>query len=665
MIPAGRPEKSHGGWAAAAATALFVVLAVIYWPLRTAGFIWNDSDYVTAPALRSLAGLRQIWFKLGATEQYYPLLHSFFWLQQRAFGDAAPWYHAIGVLLHGIDACLVALVLRELLGRATLAARIVPWLTAALFAVHPVMVESVAWISEQKNTLSLVFYLGSLGCYLRFDRTRSRGAYALASGLFVCALLSKTVTATAPGAAGLLVWWRRGQLDWRRDLVPLLPWCAAGAAAGLFSGYVERVYLGAGGADFNLTPAERLLVAGRASGFYAGHLLWPAHLKFIYERWNLDVHSAQQWAFPLGVVALSALLWSCRGWSRTPCACWLFFLGSLFPILGFLNVYAFVFSFVADHFQYLASLGIFTGAAALIAALFQRASPPQRVALGVVTAVGLIALARRAREETAPYHDVTGFYRTILARNPASWLAWNNLGLLAYDAHDLPTALADYDRALALHPHFAEGLNDRGIVLADLGRWGESEATLRQSLVEKYPFPPAEFNLVRTLVAENQLAEAHTVFAHALPFFPDAAQMRFFYGNILQGCGHQPEALRQYELALALRPGDAAVYNSEGASLLLLNENDRALVCFQTAVRLAPRYADAHYNAGLAYVRKGLIHEAVVAFEAANQIDPTRPDVYRQLADILQRSGHAAQAAQFLQRAQIEEAKRASPAHSP
>jgi tetratricopeptide (TPR) repeat protein len=287
------------------------------------------------------------------------------------------------------------------------------------------------------------------------------------------------------------------------------------------------------------------------------------------------------------------------------------------------------------------------------------------VALGVFTAVGLVALARRASEETAPYHDVTGFYRTILARNPASWLAWNNLGLLAYQAHDLPTALADYDRALALHPHFPEALNDRGIVLGDLGRWSESEASLKQSLVEKYPFPPAEFNLVRTLVAENHLAEADTVFAHALPFFGNAAQTRFFYGNILQGCGHQPEALRQYELALALRPGDAAVYSSEGASLLLLNENDRALVCFQTAVRLAPRYADAHYNAGLAYVRKGLIHDAVVAFEAANQIDPTRPDVYRQLAEILQRSGHAAQAAQFLQRAQIEEAKRASPAHSP
>jgi tetratricopeptide (TPR) repeat protein len=665
MIPAKPEERSHGVWAAVMAAAIFLALAAIYWPLHTAGFIWNDSDYVTAPALRSFAGLRQIWFKLGATEQYYPLLHSFFWLQHRAYGDAAPGYHAMGVLLHGIDACLVALMLRELLGRATPATRIVPWLAAALFAVHPVMVESVAWISEQKNTLSLVFYLGGLACYLRFDRTRSRGTYALASGLFVCALLSKTVTATAPGAAGLLVWWRHGKLNWRRDLVPLLPWCAAGAAAGLFSGYVERVYLGAGGADFNLTPAERLLVAGRASWFYAGHLLWPAQLKFIYERWTLDVHSAKQWAFPLGVIALTALLWPRRGRSRTPCACWLFFLGSLFPILGFLNVYAFVFSFVADHFQYLASLGIFTGAAALIAALAQRAALPFRVVLGVITAVGLGALARRSREETAPYHDVTGFYRTILARNPASWLAWNNLGLLAYDAHDLPTALADYDRALALHPHFAEALNDRGIVLGDLGRWSESEASLKESLVEKYPFPPAEFNLVRTLVAENHLAEADTVFAHALPFFADAAQTRFFYGNILQGAGHQPEALRQYQLALTLRPGDAAVYASEGASLLLLNENDQALVCFQAAIRLAPHNADAHYNAGLAYVRKGLIHDAVVAFEAANQIDPTRPDVYRQLADLLQRSGHAAQAAQFLQRAQIEEAKRASPVHSP
>ena len=278
-----------------------IVLAAVtgsYWRSLGGRFLWNDSDYVTRADLRGLDGLGRIWTESGATEQYYPLLHSAFWVEYRLFGDEPLGYHVVTVLLHATACCLLALALIRLAGVAPVAADAVPnspsapsrgrgagarsgkiisaspraaadpraaaWLAALLFAVHPVHVESVAWITEQKNTLSLVLYLGAALAYLRFDRTRRRGGYALAAALFVLSLLCKTVTATLPGALGVVLWWRKGRLSWRGEVRPLLPLLVVGAGAGLFSSWVEQYYVGAHGADFAVCATERVLIAGRA-----------------------------------------------------------------------------------------------------------------------------------------------------------------------------------------------------------------------------------------------------------------------------------------------------------------------------------------------------------------------------------------------------------------
>ena len=162
------------------------------------------------------------------------------------------------------------------------------WLAGCVFALHPVCVEAVAWISEQKSTLSAVFYLGAALAYLHFDRTRGASRYCLALGLFVLALLSKTVTATLPAALLVVIWWRRGRLDWRRDVRPLAPWFALSAAAACFTAWVERRFIGAEGGDFALTMAQRFLLAGRAIWFYLGKLVWPANLAFTYPHWKID-----------------------------------------------------------------------------------------------------------------------------------------------------------------------------------------------------------------------------------------------------------------------------------------------------------------------------------------------------------------------------------------
>src|ERR1700728_4695142 len=244
---------------------IFCASMAAYWPALQGAMLWDDSEHVTPPELQSLRGLWRIWSERGVTQQYYPLLHSAFWIEHQLWGDSVLGYHLTNILLHALSACLVVMIVRILrLPGARLA--------GVIFALHPVCVEAVAWISEQKSTLSAVFYLSSELSYLRFDRDRSKPLYSLALGLFILALLSKTVTATLPAAVLVVLWWRKGRLDWKRDVAPLVSWILAGAAAGLFTAWVERTDIGAHGADFNLSAGQRCLIAGRALWFYLSKL---------------------------------------------------------------------------------------------------------------------------------------------------------------------------------------------------------------------------------------------------------------------------------------------------------------------------------------------------------------------------------------------------------
>lgn len=241
------------GWAA-----IFLAVLIAYAPALHGAHLWDDAAHITRPDLQSVHGLWRIWFDLGATQQYYPLLHSAFWIEHRLLGDAVTGYHLVNMALHALSACLVVAIVRrlELPGA---------WLSGFLFALHPVCTEAVAWISEQKSTLSTAFYLAAALTYLSFDRTRRAALYWSAFFLFILALLSKSVTATLPAAILLILWFQRGRLSWKRDALPLLPWLALGAASGLFTAYVENAYIGAHGAAFSLTAVQKLLLAGRAA----------------------------------------------------------------------------------------------------------------------------------------------------------------------------------------------------------------------------------------------------------------------------------------------------------------------------------------------------------------------------------------------------------------
>ena len=492
---------------------------VAYLPAVTGNFLWDDDAHVTRPELRSLAGLARIWGDFGATQQYYPLLHTAFWIEHRLWGNSVAGYHLVNILLHGLSAVLLLLILRRLqIPGAPLA--------AAVFALHPVHVESVAWITEQKNTLSLVFYLAAALAYLRFDEERRVRPYAWASALFLLGLLTKTVVATLPAALLVLAWWRRGRLEWRRDVRPTLPWLVAGAAAGLTTAWIERAQLGAEGADFALTPVQRILLAGRVSWFYLGKLVWPANLTFIYPRWTIDASAAAAYAWPVAALALLAVLWVWRARSRGPLAAALFFVGSLFPVLGFVNVYPFVFSFVADHFVYLPSLGVIAGLAAGMATLVARLDPSRARLAPVGAAALLTLLGVRTHAQSRLYRDAPTLYAATLERNPDCYLCLNNLGTIGARGGEMAAAVGYYREAVRIKPDSPEAHNNLASALAQSGQMEEALPHFEQAVRAAPNYVSARVNYGGVLFRLGRVAEAKAQFEAALRILPDYAPAR-------------------------------------------------------------------------------------------------------------------------------------------
>jgi protein O-mannosyl-transferase len=604
------------GWAA-----IFCATLAAYLPALHGDLLWDDSAHLTAPALRSFHGLWRIWSDVGATQQYYPLLHSAFWLEHRLWGDAFAGYHLTNIALHAVSACLVVTIVRRLSLPGA-------WLAGFVFALHPIFVEGVAWISEQKSTLSGVFCLASLLAYLYFDRSRRKSTYLLATGLFVLGLLSKTVTATLPAVLLVIFWWQRGRLAWRRDALPLLPWFALGASAGLFTAWMERTFVGARGAAFLLTPAQRVLLAGRAIFFYAGKVVWPVNLTFSYVRWKPDPAAWWQWLFPAGVLALAILLALLARRYRGPLAGFLIFAGTLFPVLGFLNVYPFRYSYVADHFQYLASLGIIVPVTSLLTIVAKRTSWGKTATIAF--SAMLLAIGVSTWRQSGAYRDVETLYGETLARNPASFLAHNNLGVVLLERPGrLRDAIAEFQSALRIEPDYPEAHNNLGLALSHIpGRQPEAIAEYRAALRIKPDYAAAHTNLGSALLQiPGRLQDAITECQAALRISPDDADAHNNLGSALARIpGRLPEAVAEYQAAIKLKPDYAEVHNNLGSALAHMpGRLPEAVAEYEAALRIRPDYAEAHYNLGNTLAQTlGRHQDAIDEYRAALR---TRPDL--------------------------------------
>ena len=627
-------EKPTGpeAWSLAAVGALIAGLVLVcYWPALRGGMLWDDAAHVTGLELRSWAGLGRIWTELAATQQFYPVLHSAFWLEHRLWGDAVLGYHLVNVAQHALAAVLLVALLRRLRGPGA------AW-AGLIFAVHPVCVESVAWISEQKNTLSLVFYLAAALAYLRFDMRRGQAGsgwrYAGATVLFGLALLTKTVTASLPAALLVVAWWQRGRLTWRRDVGPLVPWFVAALAAGLLTAWVERKLIGAEGAPFELSFIQRGLLAGRVIWFYVGKLVWPAELMFIYPRWNVAGATWVWGGWLAAVMAVTAGAWWWRGRSRGPLAAWLLFVGSLFPVFGFFNVFPFLYSYVADHFQYLASIGLIAGVAAG-AVTWSGGSRRWQVAGALL----VVMLAGLSHGQSRMYADGRTLYRTTIAKNPECWMAHNNLGAELLDLSS-PAAVAEaaghFEAALRIKPDHATAHYNLGNALAAMpGRLNDAITHYEEALRLKPNNAEQHNNLGNALVrVPGRINEAITHYETALRLKPNAPETHNNLGNaLLKIRGREREAAAQYEAVLRLRPEHAVAHNNLGSALENLpGRLEEAIGHYRAAGRAKPDYAEAFYNLGNALMkREGRAAEAVAAYQEAVRLRPEFAEAHNNL----------------------------------
>ena len=616
---------------AVAVLLLLVLTLAAYAPALQAGFVWDDDLNVTANrTLTSATGLRQIWLEPGALYQYYPLTFTSFWVDYRLHGLRPFGYHLVNVILHALNALLLWRVLYRLRVPGA-------WMAAALFALHPMEVESVAWIAERKNVLSGFFYLAGLLLYVRAlpptgePGDRFRWWWFLpACVLFLGALLSKAVTCSLPAVLLVLTWWERGVLD-RRSVGRLAPLFVLGACMAGLVVWMEQHTAGAMGEEWRLSPVERGLVAGRVWWFYPRSLLWPRHLTFIYPRWSIDAHVWWQYLFPAAAVAaLGALYGMRRRIGRGPLAAALCYTAALVPAMGFFNVYAMRYAFVADHFAYLPSMALLALIAALGARSVRHASRSGRLTAGVACALVLVMLASLTARQCGAYYDLYTLWSDTVEKNPGSWLAHTNLAAVLNGRGDVAGAMAHYEQALKSKPDFTE----------------------------------ARLSLGNLWEAQGGAVQAAAEFMEVLRE-PEAARPHIDLGMALAHQGKADEALAQYVEALRLQPDPATragcdecwgwlwafagAHNNVGLALAAQGNIAAAVPHFEQALRVRPAYLEARSNLGNALQAQGRLEEAVAQYREALRLRPDDPAVRHNLGGILAAQGKTDEARMYLE----------------
>jgi len=606
-----RPAESPGRVFAGGAALIFLVF-LVYLPSLRGGFIWDDLLLVNEnPLVKGEFTLSSIWFRTD-----FPLSNVALWLEWLAFGKNAAGYRIVNVILHAASAML----LWRLLGRLKIPGA---WFAAALFAVHPVAVASVAWISEIKNTLSLPFYLLSIWFYLgaeeNFDARRTRQArwnYLFSLLAFILALLAKTSTVMLPVILLAATWWQRGHIT-KPDCLRTAPHFALALAFGLMTVWFQTHQTLAG---FTLPPetfAGKLAGAGLAIWFYLGKALLPLQLNAIYPRWEIDPGSVVIYLPLLLLVGLAALCWRFRrSWGRHALFALVCFVASLFPVLGFFDMYFLALSRVSDHFQYLA---LIVPLATLAALIHSQRKP--LVASAIVFAL-ILGLSLLAVGRAKVYTTDESLWRDTLAKNPAAWNAHNNLGCILAEKNELVTATEHFLASLKLNPRNAGAHVNFGKVLLLKNDFAGAESHFRTALEIKPSQVEALLGSGQALAVQGRSIEAVEKLRAALHLKPDN-ETRLQLAPLLSGLGRDTEAVAELKAVLATQPDSLPAL--QNLAWLLATSWDDKVRNGPEAVRLAERACEltnrqearmlSALAAGLA--ETGKFPEAVIAARQA------------------------------------------------
>jgi tetratricopeptide (TPR) repeat protein len=657
---------------------LIGLVFVAYARVFNAGFIWDDESHLTQnPCVVGPLGLKEVWTTARAV--YYPLVLTTFWALHKVVG-LTPWpYHLVNVLLHAGSAVLLWHVLRQLNVRGA-------WLGAALWALHPVMVQSVAWITEVKNTQSCLFYLLSIFCFLKWSQAsridqvsqehdaanqpkavsidfqqrtgdRSLMFFVLSLCFFLLATLSKPSVVMLPVVLALCVWWQTGRIR-GRNVSALVPFIVISAVASLWTIFEQKFHAGAIGAEWAQSWPERLIIAGRAIWFYLSKLVWPGPLIFIYPRWEID--SSQLSAYLPVLAALAGLLtlwWLPAKWGRAAFFAAAYYVVSLFPVLGFFDVFFFRYSFVSDHFQYLASMGplalLGAGIVTAIGRFGVRTSDlasdtearqfsseiavvrSRSFLLPATSGIFLFLLVFLTWRQTAVYHDLITLYTATLRKNPGCWMAYYNLGIALSAQGKTDEAIAHYQQAIELRPGYAEAHYNLGRLLAQKGQLNDAVSHYERALEINPADAEARNNLGVTLFGIGRVDEAIVHYEEALKIRPDYAEASCNLANALLSKGDLDGAVARYSTCLALSPNQAEAQYNLASALLRMGRTDEAIAHYQKVLELQADNADAYANLGSAFLAKGHVREGIAAYRNALRVSPENVPAQSNLAWLL------------------------------
>lgn len=609
--------------------ALIIVLTVVaYIPAMRGGFIWDDDIYITDnPMVKGSDGLYRFWFTTEAPD-YYPLTSTLWWLEWRFWGNHATGYHVVNVLLHAANAVLVWLILRRLKIPGA-------WVAGLVFALHPVNVATVAWISELKNTLSMLFYAGAILLYLRFDEEGRWRWYGFSLAAFLLALLSKTAVVMLPVVLLGCIWWLRGRVRWK-DFVHSVPFFVLSLVLGLVSVWVEnwtnrQIIVRATGFF------SRLAGAGWATWFYLYKALLPFDLTVVYPQWQIDVSHWVSYVPGMLLAGCFGLFWWKRQtWGRPLLFGLAYFVMALFPVLGFFDIGFFLYSLVADHWQYHAIVGAIALAVVAGELICRRMSDRTQDVAVLASVAVLMVLGVSTWRRACVYADSETLWRDTVERNPNAWVAHYNLGNDLLRVGRVQDAIEHYELAVRLKPDYVEAHNELAFALLQAGKVNDAIAHLEQTVRINPDSVVGHYNLANALVQAGRVEDAIGHYEQAVRLRPDFAEAHHGFGVLLARAGRPKNAIDEFSKALQFRPDYPEAHQNLGAMLANEGKTNEAIAHVASALRLYPDYPEAHYTLAILLAKQGKLEEAISHLQSALKLEPNS-EKYRRAFEALQR----------------------------
>jgi protein O-mannosyl-transferase len=657
-----------GVWTGAALIAIAAFIA--YLPSINGGFVWDDDLLLTNNYLiKAPDGLHRFWCTTEAKD-YWPATNTTFWLEWRLWGMNSTGYHVSNLILHIAEALLVWIVLRKLSIPGA-------FLAAMFFAVHPVNVESVAWIAQRKNTMAMLFLLLSVLWYLKAVMpTASAGMapaprptfgrrplaakqntahcplstahnlhwYWLSLAAFALSMLGKGSVAVLPALLLGIVWWLRPLTRW--DLVRTAPFFLVAAVLSGVNVWFQTH--GTGEVIRIATFAQRLLGAGCAVWFYLYKALLPIDLAPIYRQWHIETGNLLWWLPLLAAVIVTAVLWLYReSWARPLLFAWGFFCVALLPVLGFTDVLFMRYSLVADRYQHIAIIGVIALVTAGISAWLKRPRDAIQWVAIVLIIAAVVTLTFLTWRQNGNYRDEIALYKATLDNNPDSWIAHYTLAFALVQTGEPEETIKQFEKALLLHPDFPEAHNGLGAMLTRTGRPGEAIEHFRQALQSRPYYVEARINLGAALVQTGRAQEAIEQYEQVLRLRPDDDRACYNIANALAQANRLPEAIDYFKQSLRLKPDYPQANNNLGIALVKVGRLGEAAEYFQHALTLKPDYPEAHYNLGNTLFGVGRLPEAIEHYKRALKLNPDYPDALRNMGSALVATGRPADAIEY------------------